>query len=129
MNIRLHERTFRLENLTMEIDRTKDNLAKHDEDMMKITRTLQKQIDEKNETIEKYEKKLKQLEQEYEVDKANRQDMFKQQSDNIAKHQETQLNRQEKQRRQLMKQKMELEEFKNVKQAKKQEIQNEKKRY
>ena len=113
----------------MEIDRTKDNLAKHDEDMMKITRTLQKQIDEKNETIEKYAKKLKQLEQEYEVDKANRQDMFKQQSDNIAKHQETQQNRQEKQRRQLMKQKMELEEFKNVKQAKKQEIQNEKKRY
>jgi hypothetical protein len=42
LNIRLHERTFRLENLQMEIDRTRENISNHDEDMMKITRTLQK---------------------------------------------------------------------------------------
>ena len=83
----------------MEIDRTKDNLGKHDEDMMKITKTLQKQIDEKNDTIEKYEKKLKQLENDFEMDKATRQDVFKNQSESMAKHQDSQLNRQEKQRR------------------------------
>lgn len=33
--------------------------------MMKITRTLQKQIDEKTETIDKYSKKLKQMEREF----------------------------------------------------------------
>ena len=49
----------------MEIDRTKDNLGKHDEDMMKITRTLQKQIDEKTETIDKYTMKLEQMEREF----------------------------------------------------------------
>jgi len=37
--------------------------------MLKITRTLQKQIDEKNDTIEKYSAKLKQLEREAEQEK------------------------------------------------------------
>ena len=37
--------------------------------MLKITRTLQKQIDEKNDTIEKYSAKLKQLEREADQEK------------------------------------------------------------
>ena len=37
--------------------------------MLKITRTLQKQIDEKNDTIEKYTAKLKQLEREAEQER------------------------------------------------------------
>ena len=65
LNIRLNERTFRLENLQKDVNRTSDKITKHDEDMMKITRTLQKQIDEKTETIDKYTKKLKQMEMAY----------------------------------------------------------------
>lgn len=65
MNIRLNDRTFRLENLQKDVNKTSDKINKHDEDMMKITRTLQKQIDEKTETIDKYSKKLKQMEREF----------------------------------------------------------------
>lgn len=65
MNIRLNERTFRLENLQKDVNRTRDRINKHDEDMMKITRTLQKQIDEKTETIDKYTMKLTQMEREF----------------------------------------------------------------
>ena len=52
-----------------DVDKTRSNINKHDEDMLKITRTLQKQIDEKNDTIEKYSAKLKQLEREAEQEK------------------------------------------------------------
>ena len=65
MNIRLNERTFRHENLQKDVHRTRDKINKHDEDMMKITRTLQKQIDEKNETIDKYTKMLEKMEKEF----------------------------------------------------------------
>jgi len=54
-----------LENLQKDVNKTSDKINKHDEDMMKITRTLQKQIDEKTETIDKYSKKLKQMEREF----------------------------------------------------------------
>lgn len=58
LNIRLNERTFRLENLQKDVGKTREKIHKHEEDMMKITRTLQKQIDEKTETIDKYTMKL-----------------------------------------------------------------------
>ena len=41
---------------------------------MKITRTLQKQIDEKTETIEKYTMKLKQMEREFTEEQNNLKD-------------------------------------------------------
>ena len=65
LNIRLNERTFRLENLSKDVNRTREKINMHDEDMMKITRTLQKQIDEKTETIDKYTMRLKQMEREF----------------------------------------------------------------
>ena len=65
LNIRLNERTFRLENLQKDTNKTRDKINRHDEDMMKITRTLQKQIDEKTETIDKYTMKLEQMEREF----------------------------------------------------------------
>ena len=65
LNIRLNERTFRLENLQKDVNRTRDRIGQHDSEMMKITRTLQKQIDEKTETIEKYTMKLTQMEREF----------------------------------------------------------------
>ena len=42
--------------------------------MMKITRTLQKQIDEKTETIDKYTMKLEQMEREAKEEANQRQD-------------------------------------------------------
>jgi hypothetical protein len=51
LNNLMQERTFRLENLNKDVSKTRENIAKHDEDMLKITRVLQRQIDEKTETI------------------------------------------------------------------------------
>mmetsp|Transcript_29337 Transcript_29337/g.39049 ORF Transcript_29337/g.39049 Transcript_29337/m.39049 type:complete len:87 (+) Transcript_29337:58-318(+) len=65
LNIRLNERTFRLEKLQKDVSKNRDSINKHNEDMNKITKTLQKQIDEKTETIEKYNAKLEQLEREF----------------------------------------------------------------
>ena len=47
------------------MQRTRDRINKHNEEMNKITKTLQKQIDEKTDTIEKYNAKLSQLEREF----------------------------------------------------------------
>ena len=47
------------------MNKTRDKLGGHEEEMLKITRTLQKQIDEKTDTIDKYTLKLKQMEREY----------------------------------------------------------------
>ena len=51
LNNLLQERTFRLKNLETDAAKTQENIAKHEEDMLKITRVLQRQIDEKTETI------------------------------------------------------------------------------
>ena len=58
LNIRLNERTFRLQNLQKDVNKTREKINQHNEEMNKITKTLQKQIDEKTETIEKYNAKL-----------------------------------------------------------------------
>ena len=54
-----------MQNLQNDVNKTRDKINRHDEEMMKITRTLQKQIDEKTETIDKYSMKLKQMEREF----------------------------------------------------------------
>lgn len=58
LNNLMQERTFRLDNLEKDVGKTRENIAKHDEDMLKITRVLQRQIDEKTETIAQYKVKL-----------------------------------------------------------------------
>lgn len=58
LNNLMQERTFRLENLCRDVSKTQENIAKHDEDMLKITRVLQRQIDEKTDTISTYKVKL-----------------------------------------------------------------------
>ena len=57
-NNHLQERSQRLWNLENDVRKTQENIAMHDEDMQKITRVLQKQIDEKQETIQRYREKL-----------------------------------------------------------------------
>ncbi len=58
LNNLMQERTFRLDNLEKDVAKTRENIAKHDEDMLKITRVLQRQIDEKTENIQQYKIKL-----------------------------------------------------------------------
>ena len=58
LNNLMQERTFRLDNLEKDVCKTRENIAKHDEDMLKITRVLQRQIDEKTDTIAQYKVKL-----------------------------------------------------------------------
>lgn len=58
------------------MNKTRDKINRHDDDMMKITRTLQKQIDEKTETIDKYTMKLEQMEREAKEEANQRQDRF-----------------------------------------------------
>ena len=43
----------------------RSQINSHDEDMMKVTRTVQKSIDERNDTIAKYTMKLTQMEKEF----------------------------------------------------------------
>jgi|DEB19_MinimDraft_2_1074335.scaffolds.fasta_scaffold479772_1 hypothetical protein len=42
LNNLTQERTFRLENLIKDVTKTRENIEKHDEDMLKITRVLQR---------------------------------------------------------------------------------------
>lgn len=65
LNVRLNQRSVRLQDLQEDVNKTRENIRQHEGDMLKITRTLQKQIDEKTETIDKYNAKLKQLEREF----------------------------------------------------------------
>jgi len=58
LNLYLNERVFRLNTLEKDVERIKENIGEHDDDMLKITRTLQKQIDEKESVIQKYEKQI-----------------------------------------------------------------------
>jgi hypothetical protein len=54
LNQYLNERNFRLNTLERDVERIKENIGEHDDDMLKITRTLQKQIDEKEAKINDY---------------------------------------------------------------------------
>jgi hypothetical protein len=54
----LQERSYRLENLEKDVNKCSELIAVHDEDMLKTTRVLQRQIDEKQDTIARYKEKL-----------------------------------------------------------------------
>ena len=56
--------------------------------MLKITRTLQKQIDEKTTEIDKINLATKKLEKEFELEQATREETFKQTKEAIQKNQE-----------------------------------------
>jgi len=58
LNNALQERTFRLHNLEKDVNKCSELIAVHDEDMLKTTRVLQRQIDEKQDTIQRYKEKL-----------------------------------------------------------------------
>jgi len=64
LNQYLNERNFRLNTLERDVERIKENIGEHDDDMLKITRTLQKQIDEKEAKISDYRTKTQGLHQE-----------------------------------------------------------------
>ena len=97
--------------------------------MLKITRTLQKQIDEKNETIEKYSAKLKQLEREAEQEKEMLNEKHATLQTELQKKQEHDINNQQTRLKQLSKTQEMLLEFKNARMIKKKEIENEENRY
>ena len=63
--------------------------------MLKITRTLQKQIDEKNDTIEKYTAKLKQLEREADAEKADLSNKHGTLNEELKKKQDHDINAQQ----------------------------------
>jgi len=47
-----------------DVERIKENIGEHDDDMLKITRTLQKQIEEKEAKITDYKSRIHQLQGE-----------------------------------------------------------------
>lgn len=97
--------------------------------MAKITKTLQKQIDEKNDTIEKYNAKLLQLERDFAEEQNQLKDRFETQTVEMSKRNESELNAQAKKMKDLLKARDQLLEFKNTKMTRKKEIQNEENRY
>ena len=66
-----------------------DKMNEHDKEMMKVTRTLQNQIDEKDQTIEKYKLILKKKKTEAENEKNRLKDNFDNQKKNEDKKQDT----------------------------------------
>lgn len=58
LNQLLQERTYRLHNLKRDITKCSESISSHEDDMLKITRVLQRQIDEKQDTIQRYREKL-----------------------------------------------------------------------
>ena len=97
--------------------------------MLKITRTLQKQIDEKNDTIEKYTAKLKQLEREADAEKADLSNKHGALNDELKKKQDHDINAQQARLKKLQENQAMLQEFKNAQMVKKKEIENEENRY
>ena len=97
--------------------------------MMKITRTLQKQIDEKTETIEKHQMKYKQMEREFAEEQQHLKDRFEAQTVEMNKRNNQELDNQERQMKALLKAEEQLLEFKNQKMVRKREIENEENRY
>ena len=97
--------------------------------MLKITRTLQKQIDEKNDTIEKYTAKLKQLERESAQEKDMLESKHGQLNEELKKKQDHDINAQQARLKKLSENQEMLQEFKNAQMVKKKEIENEENRY
>ena len=71
--------------------------------MLKITRTLQKQIDEKTETIDKYNAKLKQLEREFAEEQKELNERFDNEKQEMQRKNDQEQTQQEKQMRTLLK--------------------------
>ena len=90
---------------------------------------LQKQIDEKNETIEKYQAKLLQLEREAEQEKTMIEEKHGTMQQELKKKNEMDQNNQNDRLKQLAKAQEMLLEFKNTRMLKKKEIENEENRY
>ena len=65
-----------------DIRKMQDKMNEHDKEMMKVTRTLQNQIDEKDQTIEKYKLILKKKKTEAENEKNRLKDNFDNQKKN-----------------------------------------------
>lgn len=110
-------------------ERVRENINKSEEDMIKITRTLQKQIDEKQETIAQYEAKLQQLESSLNVEHASLKKKYEFETNEVQRKQENEIKEQEKQMRALKQQQAELLEFKTTRLVKKQELQTAEQRY
>lgn len=72
-----------------------DKMNEHDKEMMKVTRTLQNQIDEKDQTIEKYKLILKKKKTEAENEKNRLKDNFENQKKNEDKKQDTGIAKQQ----------------------------------
>ena len=112
-----------------DVDRTRENIARHDEDMVKITRTLRKQIEEKEETIENYQKRLQQLQQNASKENKTLQDKYEFQKAELIRKQENELTEQNKQMKQLKTTQESILEFENSKLIKEKELENEENRY
>ena len=60
----------------VDTNKMQDRMNEHDKEMMKVTKTLDKQIKEKEETIEKYKLILKKKKEEAESEKGKIKDTF-----------------------------------------------------
>jgi hypothetical protein len=64
------------------------NINEHDKNMMKVTMTLERQIEEKNETIDRYKEVLKRKREQADVEKKKIKDTFEKEKKDADKHRE-----------------------------------------
>lgn len=128
-NIRLQERTYRLEQLIADANVTRQKIKEHDEEKAKITRVLQKQIDEKNQQIGQYQVRLQQLQKEASEQDGMMKDGHDARKKELVRQTDAQVNEQMRKVEELtMKQEL-MNDFQNTRQQKKSEIANEEERY
>ena len=64
------------------------NINEHDKNMMKVTMTLERQIEEKNETIDRYKEVLKRKREQADIEKKKIKDTFEKEKKDADKHRE-----------------------------------------
>lgn len=107
-----------------DVERIKENIGEHDDDMLKITRTLQKQIDEKEAKIGDYRTKIQQLSQHEESARAHVEKKFESEKSELMRKQKDEDNAQEEKIEELQNQEQTLLEFKNTQMIAKKQRQN-----
>lgn len=106
-----------------------EKINTHDRDMMKVTRTLQSQIDEKDETIEKYTRILKTKKNTAVEEKRKIKENFENAKSNEDKQREATLEEQRKDIVKMSEQEEDINFYYNNYEEKQAEITNEESRF
>lgn len=129
LNIELNEKDKRIRQLRLDKERVEAKIKGHDEEKLKVTRTLQAQVDEKADRIAKLLKRLEDLEQNSGQASAQLAETYQQQLSELNKRQEQELSQAEHQMSDLQSDLQQLDQFKKTHRLKEDELEAERLRF